>query len=302
MCDRPIPQQNLCSEIAGLVDVIAAAGRRADVAAAGGNGNNEGEGEGSSLEVAVVTSWLAAFWETIAREWTSIDVLRLEKFLLLVRRMFGASLAWAFQGDSKTKRTAAGKKSKSSSSSKKAAAAKTTSTNGKKRKSRTTQAEEDEEEEETDATERPSSSSSGGSSMIRQSAVIDLIQRYPLEEKGDFGAVPVGLRLHVLDIWVDEAEKAGLLPPSQQQGSTTTSGEKEAADEQNWPYLLTALRQAVEKQQQNTPSKPIRARAKESLGDERLPWNVAGGSDVDEDGDANMGDGGEEDGWGGFDD
>lgn len=73
MCDRPRPQAALCAELAALVAVLPPPAR---------------------------IPFLRAFWQTMAREWTSIDVLRVEKFLLLVRRyvraMFGlmVSAAW----------------------------------------------------------------------------------------------------------------------------------------------------------------------------------------------------------------
>ncbi|KAF4587902.1 nucleolar protein NOP52 variant [Ophiocordyceps camponoti-floridani] len=40
-------------------------------------------------------SWYASFWEVISRQWSSIDALRLDKFLLLVRRLLAAQVRWA---------------------------------------------------------------------------------------------------------------------------------------------------------------------------------------------------------------
>ncbi|EAQ88421.1 hypothetical protein CHGG_05040 [Chaetomium globosum CBS 148.51] len=71
MCDRAIPQQNLCSELADLIYV---------------------------LPREAVVPWMRGFWATMAREWTSIDVLRMEKFLLLVRRVVGAGFKWMRKG------------------------------------------------------------------------------------------------------------------------------------------------------------------------------------------------------------
>ena len=67
MCDRAIPQQTLCQELADLIYI---------------------------LPRESVVPWLRGFWATMSREWTSIDVLRMEKFLLLVRRVVGASFRW----------------------------------------------------------------------------------------------------------------------------------------------------------------------------------------------------------------
>ncbi|RYO88913.1 hypothetical protein DL766_004277 [Monosporascus sp. MC13-8B] len=203
MCDRPVPQQNLCAELASLQSSL-------PPSPPGG-------------EEQAVTQWLAAFWQTMAREWTGIDVLRLEKFLLLVRRVFGASVAWV-------RVAGAGEE-------------------GKQR---------------------------------RRDALLKLFAEWPLETSGDLSKVPVGLRLHVLDIWVDEVERAGFL------------GEGEEGDEDDLAFLRR-MRELVQVQVKS-PSKPVRARAKESLADERLPWNTSR-----EDGDADES-GDDEDGWAGFKD
>ncbi|KAI1798671.1 hypothetical protein F4811DRAFT_566250 [Daldinia bambusicola] len=208
MCDRPIPQQNLCAELAGLVAILPTP---------------------SDDECAVVIPFLRAFWDILAREWTSIDVLRMEKYLLLVRRMFAASLAWV--GD--------GRKGKKGSQ-----------WAGK-----------------------------------RADGMLQLLEEWPLEKTGDLSKVPVGLRLHVLDLWVDEAEKLELL---------VEEGDESAKDNGRF---LERLRTIVETQSKST-CKPVRSRAKESLSDERLPWNRVGSGDEGVDGN-NQGDG---DSWDGFDD
>ena len=59
MCDRPRPQQALAQSLADLVSV---------------------------LPPTSVIPFLRGFWQTMQREWTNIDVLRMEKFLLLTRR------------------------------------------------------------------------------------------------------------------------------------------------------------------------------------------------------------------------
>ncbi|KAI1334884.1 hypothetical protein F5Y15DRAFT_260989 [Xylariaceae sp. FL0016] len=179
MCDRAIPQQKLCAELADLI---------------------------TTLPDDAVAPWLEAFWMTMSREWTSIDVLRMEKFLLLVRRVFGASLSWA-----KAAATRPGRK-----------------TSGKKRK--------------WDAG--------------KADGVVELLAAWPLEPTGDLSKVPVGLRFHVLDIWVDELEKLDLL----------------AGDGMEYNEILENVGEMVGAQSKST-CKPVRIRAKESLTDERLPWN-----------------------------
>ncbi|RYP69007.1 hypothetical protein DL771_006333 [Monosporascus sp. 5C6A] len=204
MCDRPVPQQNLCAELASLQSSLPS-------------------GE-------EVTQWLAAFWQTMAREWTGIDVLRLEKFLLLVRRVFGAGVAWA----------------------------------------------------------RDAGAGAKGETERRRDALLSLFAEWPLETSGDLSKVPVGLRLHVLDIWVNEVERAGFLGEDEE-------GDEEGDNHEEDLAFLRRMRELVQVQVKS-PSKPVRARAKESLADERLPWNKSrDGGDSDESGD-------DEDGWGGFKD
>ncbi|KAI1075582.1 hypothetical protein F5B20DRAFT_573395 [Whalleya microplaca] len=224
MCDRPLPQQTLCADLAALVHVFGGA--------------------------APALRFLQAFWETMAREWTSIDVLRMEKFLLLVRRVLGACLGWALEGDDG--QGGKGKKGK-----------------GKKGRGKR---EEGEGEGEGEGRIEP---------MLR------LLSSWPFEATGDLSKVPVGLRLHCLDIWVDEVERLGLL-------------EAEASEEGK--TFLDRIRALVDVQTKST-CKPVRARAKESLADERLPGN--GGGSSDEDGDEEMVEdaaGGAKDSWDGFED
>lgn len=63
MSDRPRTQQALANSLAELVSVLPSTS---------------------------VIPFLRAFWQTMQREWTNIDVLRMEKFLLLARRYLGA--------------------------------------------------------------------------------------------------------------------------------------------------------------------------------------------------------------------
>ncbi|KAI0109701.1 nucleolar protein,Nop52-domain-containing protein [Nemania sp. FL0031] len=227
MCDRPIPQQNLCAELAALLEV---------------------------LPDAAVAPWLAAFWETLGREWTSIDALRLEKFLLLVRRVLGASLSWVCsalpEGGGKEKKGKGKGKGKGEGKGK-----------GK-----------DGEMEQR--------------CRDRIDALLENLAAWPFDTEDDLSRVPVGLRLHVLDIWVDEAEKLGLMDAEK----TGEAGRQ----------FLDRLRLVVETQTKST-CKPVRLRAKETLADDRLPWNV-GESGDDEVGKSVKNDSGDKDSWDGFDD
>ncbi|KZF26379.1 nucleolar [Xylona heveae TC161] len=67
MSDRPRTQQQLAIDLAGLVDV---------------------------LPDETALAFLEAFWKTMSREWTGIDVLRMDKFLMLVRAYLNASFRY----------------------------------------------------------------------------------------------------------------------------------------------------------------------------------------------------------------
>lgn len=238
MCDRPLPQQQLCTDLAELIWVLPAE---------------------------AVPRWLRAFWATMAREWTTgIDVLRMEKFLLLVRRMLGLSLVWMqVREDNKKK--------------------KTTTANSKKRA----------------ASGKSKTASAGAAATVRYDAqrvevVVTLLADWPFrpdeesrreEEEDDLmpKKVPVGLKLHALDIWVDEAEKAGLLL----EGEDETKKEK---DTLLGKEVLQRINDLVDTLNSQTLSKAVRIRSKESLADDRLPWNEKDEAEKDD---------GE---WGGLDD
>lgn len=66
--------------------------------------------------------------------------------------------------------------------------------------------------------------------------------------------VPNGIRFHVLDLWVDELEKVGMLEEGNEE-------------------VLESLLEPVRKLAKDSPTKAVRKKAKEALGDERLPGN-----------------------------
>ncbi|KAK3318037.1 nucleolar protein,Nop52-domain-containing protein [Apodospora peruviana] len=228
MCDRAMPQQTLCNELADLVFVLP---RKA------------------------VVPWLKGFWSTMSREWTGIDVLRMEKFLLLVRRVVGASFMWM--------KGAAGSSSASADAS-------------------------------WDAE--------------RVNDILTLLGEWPfaLDEELRPGIVddtkdaqnqqarllaprtiPVGLKLHVLDVWVDEVEKVGML--------------KE--DDEEAAKILQRITELVDILEQRTVSPAVRVRSKESLADKRLSANITqaeAGKVGDKD--VNMAEFGVGGSWDGFDD
>ncbi|KAM0325709.1 hypothetical protein ACHAQA_007009 [Verticillium albo-atrum] len=211
MCDKPVPQQNLANDMADLYASLPGAQPK-DASKPDTNDN--------------VTIWFTAAYEVLAPQWTEIDVLRMEKFLRLVRRMFAAHLRWV--GDKQW------------------------------------------------ATER-------------QDKAIALLKLWPFESEGDVGRVPPGLRLHALDIWVDEMERVGLF-----------EGEGEEAEKKL--AFAHRLREELVEPLTSCPVKSVRASARSELEDERLPWNEGKMADADADGDgeAEGGDGDDDDEWDGF--
>ncbi|RSM17084.1 hypothetical protein CDV31_004142 [Fusarium ambrosium] len=183
MTDRPVPQQRLATDLANLL---------------------------FTLQPSCAIPWLRGFWVVVGAGWTDIDVLRLEKFLLLVRRVFAAHVKLARERGWK-----------------------------------------DGDVE----------------------AIVGVLAEYPFDVEGDLRKSPVGIRLHALDIWVDELEREEALKDEAAMGFVKAVGE-----------LVQALKRC--------PVKPVRERAGDSYEDERLPWAEADGSDRDED----------DEEWGGFDD
>lgn len=237
MCDRAVPQQGLCADLAGLVHV---------------------------LPPAAVVPWLRGFWATMAREWSSIDVLRLDKFLLLVRRVLGESLLWMKVregedgGDEK-------KKGKKKAGRKEGGGGRWNAERVEgiigllaewpfvlEDDSRPAQEDEPEEEEEEDE--------EMGTGTDGKKKKDSLSPQY----------VPVGLKLHVLDIWVDEAERVGLFPDD--------DDDDEARD------IVRRITELVETLQRCTMSTAVRIRSRQSLVDDRLPSSGQAGQE-DEDSD-----------------
>ncbi|KAH7403461.1 hypothetical protein BKA64DRAFT_598547 [Cadophora sp. MPI-SDFR-AT-0126] len=182
MSDRPRTQQALANSLADLVSVLPSPS---------------------------VIPFLRAFWQTMQREWTNIDVLRMEKFLLLVRRYLGATFKLLKEG--------------------------------------------------------------GWDEALVQSHV-ELLLEVPCNVTEV--RVPNGMRFHVIDIYVDELERVGLL------------------EEQESEEILGRVLDPLRALQKGSPTKPVRVKAKEALEDERLPGNEK----VEEEAPK------EDDGWGGFDD
>lgn len=173
MTDRPRPQQALASDLADLL---------------------------FDLRPACAAPWLRAFWSVLSAQWPHIEALRLDKFMLLVRRVFNAQLRWAKK------------------------------------------------------------------SAYQGSQVQDVLLalRETCFDVDEENKTALGIRLHVLDIWVDELETAGVLPAPEEGSDQPALDPHALAFVQSLGEMVEALRRC--------PPPALRERAKETYGDERLPW------------------------------
>ncbi|KAG5985682.1 hypothetical protein E4U43_005946 [Claviceps pusilla] len=206
MTDRPRPQQALAAELASL---------------------------SFSLPPSSQAPFLRAFWQILSRQWTHIDALRMDKFLLLVRRVFAAHVRCArenhWQG-------------------------------------------------------------------AQVDAVLEILEHecFDVQERGGGSGVALGLRLHVLDLWVDEMERERAVRSDDDQD------EDEDEDEVPRGEFVRRIGDMVDKLRKS-PVRSVRARAEESHADARLPWGKESASSS-ETGDNEDNEDDDEDGWGGIED
>ncbi|KAG9228993.1 hypothetical protein BJ875DRAFT_214029 [Amylocarpus encephaloides] len=173
MSDRPIPQQNLANALSSLVPI---------------------------LPSDTLIPFLRAFWQTMQREWERIDVLRMEKFLLVTRRYVGATFEVLKKG---------------------------------------------------------------GWEEERVRGVLGVFGEIPLSV--DDVRVPMGMRFHVIDLWVDEMEKVGVLEENEE-----------------CRRIQDVLMAPLLKLREESPTKTVRMKAREALNDERIPGNGRREPEVEE--------------------
>ncbi|APA06026.1 hypothetical protein SS1G_01551 [Sclerotinia sclerotiorum 1980 UF-70] len=212
MCDRPLPQQSLANSLASLLRTLPASKQ---------------------------APFYTGFWNIMCKEWERIDVLRMEKFLLLVRRYLAAGFEVIV--------------SSAEGSGKKKAGAKKSA---------------------------KGDDGTGGAGA----EVLSVLAEIPCGTGSDAQRTPNGMRFHVIDIWVDELEKLGLLDAAKES--------EEGAER------LERLLEPLRKLGKESINKVVRNKVKEALGDERLLGN---GKEEGAEEDAEMSDA-EEDGWGGIED
>ncbi|KAL4816434.1 nucleolar protein,Nop52-domain-containing protein [Aspergillus spinulosporus] len=230
-----------------------------------------------SLPRTTVHRFLRAFWITIGREFHSIDRLRLDKYLLLIRLYVGVAFqiflktpnsASATTNDTGTGTDTDNKKRKREEPAK--------SKKRSKSKSKSAQLASDNEDQDDNShpdSESPSTNSNDWTDLQSYLEILsegplhplnfDPSQPKPDEEKGIIPMPhgPDGLRYHLLDIYIDELEK--VLEFDTDSGKPV--GEVPAE-------ILLA---PIERLKTESPHKPVRVRAAETLADERLvTWGL----------------------------
>lgn len=178
--------QNLAAELSRTVRTMA---------------SKDSELQGSDADL-WLESWSIAFWETICREWSSIDQWRMNKILMLVRfvvrEVFNLSLASAV-------------------------------------------------DDETEASKL----------IASQTQIFEAWPLSPRERK-----VPDGLRLHVLDIWVDEL--SGQVN-AVQKSIDESGGTEEASSKRALVSAAKRFMAPVESLSKEAISKGVKIRAKDAL-------------------------------------
>lgn len=240
-----------------------------------------------SLPQATLHRFLRAFWITIGRDYHSLDRIRLDKYLMLIRCYIGVAFEVLLKNKTSTK-NADGKKRKREDAAKQG--------RGKKQKKQA-EAETVENEEEKDSAE------DAEAKFPDLAAYISIIEEGPLcplnydedqaPDEGDPNYVPMphgpdGLRYHLIDIWVDELEKVLEFEEVAGDEDEETPKRKIKGD-----VPIELILRPLEKLRAESAYKPVRTRAAEALEDERLfEWGVrTRKSEEDDD---------SEEEWGGF--
>ncbi|KAL5045844.1 hypothetical protein BDW71DRAFT_75868 [Aspergillus fruticulosus] len=225
-----------------------------------------------SLPRTIVHRFLRAFWITIGREFHAIDRLRLDKYLLLIRSYVGVAFQIFLKNSNSVSATTNGtgnKKRKREETAK--------SKKRSKSKSKNVQpASKTENEDVNSNTNSESPSTTSNKDWTGLQSYIEILTEGPLhplnfdpsqpksdEEKGIIPMPhgPDGLRYHLLDIYIDELGK--VLELDAETGKPV--GEVPAE-------ILLA---PIERLKAESPHKPVRVRATETLADERLvTWGL----------------------------
>ncbi|KAL5002714.1 nucleolar protein,Nop52-domain-containing protein [Aspergillus recurvatus] len=226
-----------------------------------------------SLPRTTVHRFLRAFWITIGREFHAIDRLRLDKYLLLIR----SYVSVAFQIFLKNHNSASASTNITDTGNKKRKRDQTAKSKKRsKSKSKEAQPASDDEDEDDNSHPDSASPSTASNNWTDLQSYLEILAEGPLhplnfdpsqpkpdEEKGIIPMPhgPDGLRYHLLDIYVDELEK--VFEFDAETGKPV--GE----------VPVEILLAPIERLKAESPHKPVRVRAAETLADERLvTWGL----------------------------
>lgn len=238
--------------------------------------------------------FLRAFWITISRDFHSLDRLRLDKYLFLIRCYVGV----AFQ-------TLLKKGGNGDSPSKEAQAQSEKSKKKRKRGSR----DQDDASHLKKKPSRDSDSVQNGddSAWAELETYIDMMEEGPLcplnfdpndtdESSTKMPKGPDGIRYHLFDIWLDEIEKCATEQVKEAgEDEDESQGEEQTKTKLKDGIPIELLLRPIERLRKDSPNKVVRNKAKEVLEDERLiQWGVREPKKVEEDDE-------DEDEWGGID-
>ncbi|PGH00133.1 ribosomal RNA-processing protein 1 [Blastomyces parvus] len=264
-----------------------------------------------SLPEQTLQPFLRAFWITMSRDFHSLDRLRLDKYLYLIRCYVGV----AFDVFLKKGLALAGKDARrGKGEGKEKSGGKEKGNLGKRKRGG-----------EVDGNGEADAESDDLGVWKELGIYLDMLEEGPLcpinfDPAGDDGGQdpavrmhkgPDGLRYHLLDIWLDEIEKVAVVEvegegEGKEDGNDDTEGadnddtqEKKKKKQLKQGVPMELLLRPIVRLQGKSISKLVRKRAGEVLDDERLvEWGVRERKkDDDEDEDEDD----DEEGWGGID-
>lgn len=277
-----------------------------------------------SLPREILHRFFKAFWITMSRDWHSIDRLRLDKYLYLVRCYVGVGFEVFLKG----KMYEEGEDGEGEGDGKKRKRDGNHDTDKGRKRSKT------ENGKPTTTTTKNSTSSSFSSSDEEEvpskwtslSSYLSILEQGPLyplnfdpdepkpnnpsgtaeSDSDPMPHGPDGLRYHIMDVWLDELEKVVEIDegakndePDEGKGKDKENGNGVLKSKLKGDVPMDLLLRPMRKLKENSPTKTVRARAGEVLEDERLvewgfkkPKKDSDDEDDEED---------EDEEWGGFD-
>ncbi|KAI2864764.1 hypothetical protein CBS147321_4847 [Aspergillus niger] len=232
--------------------------------------------------------FLRAFWITIGRDFHSLDRLRLDKYLFLIRCYVGV----AFEVFLKPQQSSTSSTTSTNGGKRKREEEPTSSKRNKKNNKNKKQTQQEESTSSaTTAEEKDWSALESYITIIEEGPLCPLNfdpDQPPMNEKEDYVPMPHGpdgLRYHVMDIWIDELEKVLEFEEGEEEG--------QPKKKVKGGVPMELLLRPIEKLKAESGYKPVRTRAAETLDDERLvEWGVKERKVVEESSDEE---------WDGFD-